>query len=1151
MTLRDGLAAAGFVGIVALASLGAASEVRGQPSKSPDKQPWTLSEAIEQLSLYPRDVYLQYVALQLSKRDRPTPEQEAQLRQALGRDRRWGGERVESVDLFSMLSGALAVQESLQLDTMRGEQPGGGPRAPIDPRRGGAAGIRPPGNKTPDAAKVRMADLAGPTIKSHPWREMLAGRSPDISPLARCVPADFYFIEFRSLNKLLDLGDTGDLWARHLFSQARQEARSQLSVEHLKRQLAVDTTGLLRPFYDLAVREAAVTGSDLFWREGSDVTLLFRLHQPEVFKAQMDLFLIQAEKTISGAHRSDEEYLGARITHVTSPDREVHVFSAYPAADLHVRSNSRVAIRRVIEAIRGQDERGEKVTRLGDTDEFAYIRTLLPRGAEEEDGLVYLSDPFIRRLVGPQLKLTERRRMLCYNHLRMIGHAALLYRTQTGRTAETLRGLAQAGCSPGEFGAEGLTCPDGGRYTLSPDGIAGVCSHHGRAERLTPCCEIAPAEVSAEEAEAYRAFLDRYNQYWRTFFDPIAIRIQAAPQRYRIETIVLPLIDNSIYTNLASVAGRQPEPLDALPVPNRNIFSVAVRLDKGALVRSLGLESALQDLEPEPEPSPASQDDTAVAALAFKQLALAWHNYHDTYRYFPTAAGLDAEGKKTRLSWRVHLLPFLEEPSLYNEFRLDEPWDSEHNKKLIARMPAIFRPANDKLAAEGKTRFVAPTGEKTIAPIRKKPIAISEVTDGTSNTIMLVETDDEHAVVWTRPDDLELDLTRPLTGLAVHAPGGFLVAMCDGSVAFFRNSIERDRLAALFTRAGGEAVEHRPDDRIALRLPDTRRRSFGLLEQELQQLRVGEFLAKGIGNQVGMHVYDTDPLFAFSLPSFLGMSLGSFTGRRGFLDDEALPIALLVSALNSPVYLSVPVQDPNMVDAFLTRLDGFLARLARQTDPGGMPMFRVDQDYYQLPLGESTARAYGFQVGPVKWRFFWARIGNGLYVASKPFILEDLAAIRTDGAAAGGPRKDAVAHALVRMRPQHWDRVLSSYKLGWAENNREACLQNVGPLSSLARVIASPGKEPPTNARHAALVAAGERYFDSHFFCPDGGRYAWSDDGKGASCTVHGSASAPRQPAAPSPSSDLGRLIGGFSDMVLTLTFLEDGLHAVVEIARK
>ena len=83
----------------------------------------------------------------------------------------------------------------------------------------------------------------------------------------------------------------------------------------------------------------------------------------------------------------------------------------------------------------------------------------------------------------------------------------------------------------------------------------------------------------------YKQFLDEYNNYWRTFFDPIAVRIQVTPERYRLETIVLPLINNSIYKGMATALGGKPEPLDALPVPKRNIFSIQARFDKEALMK--------------------------------------------------------------------------------------------------------------------------------------------------------------------------------------------------------------------------------------------------------------------------------------------------------------------------------------------------------------------------------------------------------------------------------------------------------------------------------------------------------------------------------------------------------------------------------------
>ena len=130
----------------------------------------------------------------------------------------------------------------------------------------------------------------------------------------------------------------------------------------------------------------------------------------------------------------------------------------------------------------------------------------MPRGAAEEDGFVYLSDPFIRRLVGPQLKLTERRRVLVYNHLRMIGHAApaVPHRARPGRRSRWQE-LADAKCAPGVFGQGELAHPDGGTYSLTADGMSGVCSKYGRADYLTPVLRAPVTEVSGEEAEEYQA----------------------------------------------------------------------------------------------------------------------------------------------------------------------------------------------------------------------------------------------------------------------------------------------------------------------------------------------------------------------------------------------------------------------------------------------------------------------------------------------------------------------------------------------------------------------------------------------------------------------------------------------------------------------
>jgi hypothetical protein len=441
-------------------------------------------------------------------------------------------------------------------------------------------------------------------------------------------------------------------------------------------------------------------------------------------------------------------------------------------------------------------------------------------------------------------------------------------------------------------------------------------------------------------------------------------------------------------------------------------------------------------------------------------------------------------------------------------------------------------------------------GEATLFPNKNKGIRITDIFDGTSNTIMLVEADDGHAVVWTKPHDLEIDLKKPLAGLAIRPPGAFLILFADGSAHFLREGIDPKTAAALFTRAGGEVVDIRPADEIALRFPQEGFGLMGFPPEMIERLKLGEFLAKGIGNQIGLHVYDAEPLFDFNLANFLGMAMGTFGGgRQPFGGPESLAIGVLVAALNAPVYVSMPVQDAKVVDEFLARLDEAVAVLARERD-----MFdgflRIEQDFYHLPGGQGkNLRTYGFRFGPLKWRFFWGRVGDGLYVASKPYILEDLLAAEKEKSAAA--ERGPAAHGMVRLRPQNWKRVLTDYRLGWAENNRAACLHNLGPLASLSRALAAktPGRSADDMEQELRRLSA--RLYGVHFFCPEEGRYAVSPDGKTVTCGVHGSAMAPRQPAAPSEKSSLGRLLRESADMTLALTFMEDGLHAVVTIERK
>jgi prepilin-type processing-associated H-X9-DG protein len=183
-----------------------------------------------------------------------------------------------------------------------------------------------------------------------------------------------------------------------------------------------------------------------------------------------------------------------------------------------------------------------------------------------------------------------------------------------------------------------------------------------------------------------------------------------------------------------------------------------------------------------------------------KQIMLSLWNYESAYKKLPGRMTKSKDGKPL-LSWRVMILPFLEENNLYNEFHLDEPWDSEHNLKLLDRMPAIY--ANPRVVTlPGHTVYLAPYGENTGWP--EDSFKIAQITDGTSNTIAVVEASSEVAVPWTKPDDLEIEFFPDSSWMP---PGvGANVAFFDGSVRFLDSFIDPTVLQGLFTMNGGEAV---------------------------------------------------------------------------------------------------------------------------------------------------------------------------------------------------------------------------------------------------------------------------------------------------------------------------------------------------------
>jgi hypothetical protein len=226
----------------------------------------------------------------------------------------------------------------------------------------------------------------------------------------------------------------------------------------------------------------------------------------------------------------------------------------------------------------------------------------------------------------------------------------------------------------------------------------------------------------------------------------------------------------------------------------RALFPLVLALAVSAIV-----SAAAPDADPEPPGDPNGESAAPAIDLAkakadpklaqqvainqslstrnLRHIGLAVHNYHDAHGRM--SADITDKAGKPILSWRVLLLPYLEQDKLYKEFKLDEPWDSKHNKKLLAKMPDVFRSPRVRVRDRSNTVYQVFTGREALFG-RGVVARLATISDGTSNTILAVES--STAVPWTKPGGIPFDRAKAVPDIGKAYGKRPLAVMCDGSV---------------------------------------------------------------------------------------------------------------------------------------------------------------------------------------------------------------------------------------------------------------------------------------------------------------------------------------------------------------------------------
>ncbi len=317
-----------------------------------------------------------------------------------------------------------------------------------------------------------------------------------------------------------------------------------------------------------------------------------------------------------------------------------------------------------------------------------------------------------------------------------------------------------------------------------------------------------------------------------------------------------------------------------------------------------------------------------------KQFGLAMHNMHDVYGRFPDDDGIENENKGN-LSWRVYALPYLEQANLYSQFHLDERWDSDHNKTLIEKMPAIFE--SPGVTEKGKTSVHVFTGEGAPFAGDEGP-GIQNITDGTSNTILTVLAGSDKAEIWTKPGGLDFDPADPVKALG-KTDKQILVGFMDGSVRSLSADIEPTLLAGLITHAGGEVIDNTQLDgnrpsRVQS-MPGIILRTTAPLDRDaifnISLVGLGEGEAGKIGSQ-DVTVFESCMV---AMPDDRTLLVGPELLLKKMLAPRAATGGQVAGSVQQQLYASFPANDiAGMID--LESLKDLKAQMAQNTPMPGL-----------------------------------------------------------------------------------------------------------------------------------------------------------------------------------------------------------------------
>jgi len=413
--------------------------------------------------------------------------------------------RRDPADTYDLFTGGRAISENLQLD-------------------------RSIGNINGEQTQVNLETLQGITIAEIDWSKLTKDLKPTLDPLAEHLPADQHVVFFPTFKALIRVADEAEIHGTPVLRLAEPRAEDAGTIARYQQQLCMSLSGLGRIVGPQVVKSIALTGSDLNFRTGTDIAVLFETTDPASLEQMLLAKVKLATLPVKGVESLDGEKVGLKYHGYRTADRKISCYIAtLPNAVLI--TNSPYQIERLGEV------QQKKTPTLASLPEFKFFRDRYKLGDPEETALAFLSDATIRRWCGPRWRIGSSRQL---RELGVMTHleATYLDKIVTGKVVP----------GPVHTDWEGATLGD---LTLESDGIHS--SRVGSLEFLTPIAELPLTQVTKAEANAYERWRNNYQSNWRWAFDPIALRLTVQDQKLAADLTVMPLIWGSEYNQFISI----------------------------------------------------------------------------------------------------------------------------------------------------------------------------------------------------------------------------------------------------------------------------------------------------------------------------------------------------------------------------------------------------------------------------------------------------------------------------------------------------------------------------------------------------------------------------------------------------------------------